>query len=221
MRRSLPETVGIGETTHYLDGSPGLTPENAPATAGNGTFTVAGLFRYDGGSTSSPLWATGDYSGSNTSVALQYTGAGTNLELAWGAEGADRWRFNSGFSMTAGTWYFIAVTVKANGLTPIAHMWIGEGGVLVDKIAGVAYAKTAGSPTQTPAVVSAPMHLGLLSGPSSVNASYAGLYIYDREISYSEAQLMFSTFKANMAARGETLNPTSRQLPGVRRRFQR
>jgi hypothetical protein len=204
---STPQTVAIGVANQYLGGTPGLTLTNAPTgMQGNGTFTVAGIFRYDGGSTTAPLWITGDVSSSSTSVALQYTGAGTNLELGWGPTTANRWRFNSGFSMTSGSWYFIACTVQANGATPVAHMWTGVGGTLVDKIAGVSRASTGGSQTQTPNVAATPMSLGMYTGSSgSVNASYAGLFVYNRALGQAEVGLMYNTMKAKMAARKETL----------------
>ena len=139
-------------------------------------------------------------------VGLQYSSTGTNLELGWGTVSANRWRFNSGLSMVAGNWYFIACTVQANGATPIAQMWMGSDGALVDKIAGVSRAATGGGPTQPPGVVAAPMSLGLYPGSgSSVNASYAGLFVYNRALGQSEVGLMYRTVKAKMAARGVTL----------------
>jgi hypothetical protein len=210
MRNSQAQTVAYGEANQYLDGHPGLTYQNAPsAMAGNGTYSVAGLFRFNGPSSrNAPLWFTGDYSSTNTSVALQYGVDGANLELAWNTNArGDRWRFNSGFTMLPGTWYFIAVTVQANGATPIAHMWVSQPGSMVDKIADVPFAKTGGSPTQTPNVTAAPMCLGLATGGvgGNANASYAGLYIYNRVLSYSEVQVMYTALKRDMVRRAERL----------------
>jgi hypothetical protein len=173
---------------------------------GNGTFTVAGVFRIDASSYGmTPFWTTGDDSSSNTRVSLSYYGGAPSLELAWGLNG-DRWRYNSGFAPSTNQWYFIACTVQANGATPIGHMWTGIGGALVDKIAGVSRAATGGSPTQTPNVVATPLVLGTAIGDSyTTNASYGGLFVYGRALSRPEVGLMYRTVKAKMAARGVTV----------------
>jgi hypothetical protein len=205
MLHDMPQTAAIGATQTQPGG---LTPENAPAAMqGNGSFTVAGVFRYDSAAYGQvPLWYTGDFSGTNTAVALSYPSAsGGPLELGWGIN-SNRWRFNSGFTMTAGTWYFIACTVQANGATPVAHMWMGSAGVLVDRLEGVTRASTGGSPAQTPNVSSGPLYLGYSADNSHIaNASYAGLYVYGRAITQAEAGLMYRTLKVKMAARGVTI----------------
>jgi hypothetical protein len=201
-----PQTIAIGATK---SATAGLTLQSAPAAMqGNGTFSVAGVFRYDGGGFNQvPIWMTGDYSGSNTMVALSYPSAsGGPLELGWGVN-ANRWRYNSGFSLTAGNWYFITCTVQANGATPIAHMWVGVGGSLVDKIAGVSRAATGGTPVQTPNVAATPLVLGFdsVGATHTVKGSYAGLFVYNRALGQSEIGLMYQTVKAKMALRGVTL----------------
>jgi hypothetical protein len=120
---------------------------------------------------------------------------------------ANRWRYNSGFSLTAGNWYFITCTVQANGATPIAHMWVGVGGSLVDKIAGVSRAATGGTPVQTPNVAATPLVLGFdsVGATHTVKGSYAGLFVYNRALGQSEIGLMYQTVKAKMALRGVTL----------------
>ena len=68
--------------------------------------------------------------------------------------------------------YFIACTVQANGATPTAHMWMGVGGSVADKLAGISRTSTGGTPAQTPNVVAAPLTLGNDPGQSaSANAS--------------------------------------------------
>src|SRR5215467_3527568 len=105
------------------------------------------------------------------------------------------------------TGYFFAVSVYSNGATHIAYMWVSHRGSMVDKIADVPFAKTGGSPTQTPNVTAAPMCLGLATGGvgGNANASYAGLYIYDRVLSYPEVQLMYATLKKDMVRHAEKL----------------
>jgi hypothetical protein len=204
MTHDQPQTIASA-ATHASTG--GLTPQNAPAAMqGNGTFTVAGVFRIDASSYGmTPFWTTGDDSSSNTRVSLSYYGGAPSLELAWGLNG-DRWRYNSGFAPSTNQWYFIACTVQANGATPIGHMWTGIGGALVDKIAGVSRAATGGSPTQTPNVVATPLVLGTAIGDSyTTNASYGGLFVYGRALSRPEVGLMYRTVQAKMAARGVTV----------------
>ena len=73
----------------------------------------------------------------------------------------------------------------------------------MDEIAGVTYAKTGGSPTQTPNVVSGPLVLGTDSGTAiTLNASYAGLLVYNRALSVAECQGLYRTFKTKMSERG-------------------
>ena len=205
VQHETPQTIAIA-AAHPTTG--GLTPVNAPtAMQGNGTFTVAGVFRYNvAGFNQVPLWFTGDNSGTNTGVALSYSNnGGTNLELGWGVS-ANRWRYNSGFSLVPGNWYFIACTVEANESTPIAHMWIGIGGSIVDKIKGVTRSSTGGNPVQTPNVAAAPLLLGAEPGNThTVSASYASLFVYSRALAQAEAGLMYETLKTKMAARGVVL----------------
>jgi hypothetical protein len=132
------------------------------------------------------------------------TGAGP--ELAWWGNNAGYWKYSSAFALVPGNWYFIAGTVQANGDTPIAHLWIGVGGALVDKFEGVARTVTGGNPAQTPNVAAAPLSLGTEPGQNSTtNASYASLFVYSRALEQAEAGLMYQTLKKKMADRGVTL----------------
>jgi hypothetical protein len=175
---------------------------------GNGSYSVVGVFRRDAGTAYNvvPFWLAGS-TGPGATIALGYAGAdGSNLELGWGLYG-DRWRYNSGFTLPAGNWYFIACTVQANGANPTAHMWMGIGGALVDKLAGISRTETGGSSaTATPNVTAAPLRLGTdLGSGQTANASYASLFVYGRPLSQAEVGLMYTTMKAKMAARGVTL----------------
>ena len=201
----VPQTIAIGAANAATGG---YTFQNAPAAMqGNGTFTVAGVFRLD--STSGtydavPLWYTG--SGASTAVGLQYQHDGSGLEISWGGAWDNRYRYLSTFALTAGNWYFITCTVQANGGTPIAQMWIGVGGSLVDKLSGISRTSTGGTPTQTPNVAATPLSLGSGNGNShTVDASYAGLFVYGRALGQAEVGLMYQTMKKKMAARGVTL----------------
>ena len=201
MMHETPQTIAIGTAA---TANAGLTLQNAPtAMQGNGTFTVAGVFRVDAARTA-PLWFTGDYSGDNTAVSLGLS-AGAHLSLDWGT--GNHWRYYGSFAPAIGNWYFIAATVQASGATPIAHVWVGVGGVLVDEIAGVTRAVSGGTPTQTPNTTAAPFRLAfdVAGTPNSNNASYASLFIHGRALGQAEVGLMYRTVKAKMAARGVTL----------------
>jgi hypothetical protein len=182
--------------------------QNIPASLqGNASYTIAGVFRYDGGQYGKPgIWMIGN-GNATTSVSLNCDVGGANLELAWGGEGVNRWRFNSGFTITPGNWYFVTATVQANGDTPVAHLWVGVGGSLIDKIAGVAYASTGGTPTKTPNVSAAPLGLNMIDGNQGNRGflSYASLFVYSRPLGQAEVGLMYNTMKTNMTVRGVTV----------------
>jgi hypothetical protein len=202
MSHETPQTIAIGASAPT---NAGLTSANIPAAMrGNSSYTVAGVFRVDAARTA-PLWFGGDYSGDNTAVALGLYG-GANLSLSWGFAG-NNWRYYGSFAPTIGNWYFIATTVQANGNTPIAHVWVGVGGALVDEIAGVTRTVSGGAPTQTPNVAAAPLRLNADASttPASNNASYASLFIHGRALERAEVGLMYDTLKAKMASRGVTL----------------
>ncbi len=204
-----PQTVAIGAAkTGGSGGTNGYTALNAPAAMqGNGTFTVATVFMRTSTGGAGGIWSTGDGSGTNTALSLSYDSAtGANLELGWGYHNsANRWRINSGFMLPMSTWYFIAVTVQANGVSPIAHLWVGDNGMLVDKFAGVPRVQV-GTATPTPAVSAAPLLLGNEGdSSSSANGGYSGLFVYSRALGQAEIGLIYNTMKARMAARGVTV----------------
>jgi hypothetical protein len=208
MMHETSQTIAIGTAA---TATAGLTPQNAPAAMqGNGTYTVAGVFRIDAtGFDQVPFWATGDGAATNAQVSLSYSNStGGPLQLIWSNSAQfpnNRWMFNSGFTPTIGSWYFIACTVQANGATPIARMWTGIGGALVDKIAGVSRTQV-GSATQTPNVSATPLRLGMgTGGTHHTSGSYAGLFVYSRALGRAEVGLMYQTVKAKMAAQGVTL----------------
>jgi hypothetical protein len=206
MAHETSQTIAIGAAATT---TAGLTPLSAPAAMqGNGTFTVVAVFRRNATAFDQvPIWLTGNYSGSNTMVSLSYPNfTGGPLELGWGAS-VNRWRYLSNFTLVQGNWYFIASTVQANGANPAGHMWVGNGGVLVDQIAGVTRTSTGGTPVQTPNVAAAPLTLGFDSAGAthSLYGSYAGLYVYCRALGQAEVGLVYRTLKANLAARGVAL----------------
>lgn len=199
---------GYGMRYTTVQKNTNYTTANAPSfVRGNGTFTVAGVFRYDSATfIQGPLWVMGDASGSNTEVALSMTNScGCNLEVGWGVN-ANRWRYLSTFTMTPGIWYFMAVTVTAGSPNPTSHMYVGVAGSIVDEINGVSRTSTGGTPTQIPNVVASPLVLGLEPGQTnSVNASYAGIAVHSGASSLSDVTLMYNTMKSNLAGRGVTV----------------
>lgn len=175
---------------------------------GNGTYTVVSVFRRDAGFSfgQTPIWVAGDNSGSNTEVAVSYDStAGANLELGWGVSN-NRWRYVSPFTMTAGNWYFVATTVTAGSPNPLASIWVGVGGSLVDEISGVSRTSTGGTPTQTPNVASTKFNIGLENGSTTnITGSYASMFAYDRVLNTTELNLLYQSMITKMAARGITL----------------
>jgi hypothetical protein len=173
---------------------------NAPAAmTGDGTFSVAGVYRFDT-SAYNPVWMTGD---SNTSLAhsvgLSMTSTG-KLSMEWGSQYQYKYATTATFVPTTGQWYFIAASVTAGGAV---KLWTGVSGVLVDELAGIARIPTpaGGSPVQTPAVTAAPLWLaGNAAG--SANVSYAGLWIYDHALLSVEAQVLYQAAKIKMRERG-------------------
>jgi hypothetical protein len=172
--------------------------QNAPgAMQGNGSYTVAGVFRYDSGQYDdmTPLWSTGDSSGDNTLVGLYYkANTANNLTLSW----IGRAFVAPSFTMTTGSWYFIAATVQANGSTPAAHIWTGASGTLTDIIAGVS---RSGTGTATPNVSAFPLRMM----PTRGSVSYAGLMVYNRALSPLDCAALYQGFKAKMAERRVTV----------------
>jgi len=172
--------------------------QNAPsAMQGNGSYTVATIFRYDSGQFDdyTGIWQTGNSSSDNTQVGLSYkANTADHLTLSW----IGRSFTAPSFTMTAGDWYFITTTVQANGSTPTAHIWAGASGALTDIIAGVS---RAGSGTATPNVAAGP----LILMPSRGEVSYAGLMVYNRALSNAEVQSLYQSFKSKMAERGVTV----------------
>lgn len=178
MRHETPDTIGTAGIPNF-----NLSATNAPqAMQGNGTYTVAGVFRYDSGSNGA-LWSTGGAS-------LQYGTSGAGLTFAWGGNS-----LTSSFNLAAGNWYFIALTVVTNGANPIVKAWVGNAGKVQDKMVG---ATRTGS--TAPSISAAPMILG-----SRANASFAWFSVHSRALGQSEVDLMYRTAKAKMAARGVTL----------------
>ena len=202
-----PQTAAIGSArTGGSGGTGGYTPLNATALQGNASYTVVALVNRHATGGAGAVWSTGDNSSTNTALSLSYdSGTGANLELGWGYHGSpNRWRINSGFTLAASTWYFLAVGVQASGTTPVAHLWAGDSGLLVDKFAGVSRTQV-GTANPLPNVTAAPLNLGNDGSSNSANLFFSGLYVYGRALSQAEVGLMYTTMRAKMAARGVTL----------------
>jgi hypothetical protein len=176
--------------------------QNAPAAMqGNGTFTVAGVFRSDE-ATHGAIWATGNPAGDNAAVELVLQDTTSYLGLDWGSRYYGHRYFHSGFAPTPGTWYFIAAVVTAGSTAPAANLWVGVGGVLTDELSGVS---RGGSGTVTPAVTATPLVLGYDASSIGPSESYAGLLVYNRALSYMECASLYQSFKIKMAERDVTV----------------
>ena len=183
--------------------------QNANFATGNSTFTIALVFRYDSnpGGGYYPIWNVGTESNDHSIVTLSFLGAGTNLSIQWALSSYWSYAYNSAYTLTAGNWYFAAVTIKGTTLDPTAHLWLGNSGKLTDMIAAVSRTPNGGSPTQLPNVVAGPLSLGTSPQETAQtpNASYASLFAYSRDLTRFEIDAIYQTMKKKMALRGVTI----------------
>jgi hypothetical protein len=209
-------------TGHYrtFTNAISLVPANAPAAMqGNGSFSVVGVYRYEGATPYSrcgSMWATGDPTAVGNKMVLMCQVNG-KIELDWNQAGQAHSQYLANFTFPNTTnWYFIATTVQAqtgcgSNCTPTANIWVGGAvtpGVLVDVNAGVSWTGVLGTPSPlTPRVAAGPLVLGLSGYGQSDGSSmtHASMMVYNRALTYPEVQLMYRSMKVKMAARGITL----------------
>lgn len=200
-----------GESSGYA------TSQSAPsAMLGNGSYSVVGVYRYEGvtNSHTGGIWSAGD----GMPVSLNQMNG--NLVLDWGGYYSPRYHYVTNFTFpNYSDWYFIAVTVQAqtggcgSNCAPKASVWVGGAatpGVLSNVNAGVAYtAAGGGTPTMTPNVGAGPFVIGMNStggGDQSSIMSYATTMVYSRALTYPEVQMMYQSMSTKMAARRVTLD---------------
>jgi hypothetical protein len=180
---------------------------NAPAAMqGNGTFSVAGVFRMDGTSGGSVFWQTGDTSPGNAAVILDASlnvVSNNYLTVDWGF--GNRYQSKSAFIPTIGNWYYMNLVITAGTPDPTVKLWVGINGTLTDVLSGIPRTVVGGSPPQTPNVTAAPIKLGGPFYGHVANASYAGLLVYSRALSDAESAGLYQSFKIKMPERGITL----------------
>lgn len=184
---------------------------NAPsAMAGNGTYSVVNVVRYDGGAPSgkySGIWSTGSSSGTaNTAVQLAVFSSGAAI-LIWNADSQPAYAYGPTFTFTSTNWYFVVTTVTAatGGNCPAVSVWVGQSGTITDTNAGHTCVQEFSASTKTPAVTASPLVLGLSVDGYAMPASHATTMIYDRVLSSVDVQRMYGVMKTQMAARGVTL----------------
>lgn len=201
---------GYGPQFKSVNSISNWTETNAPAAmTGNGTFTVASVFRMDTDNfTAAPVWWTGDASGTNTGIGLI---AGNVFDkpfrIAWGSNTQNHYQLLTAFTPVLGNWLFCATTIQANGASPITHLWCGVSGALVDLAAGIGRTVTGGTPIATPAVAAAPLRFAR-EAPTvtdNINASYGMIMVGSKVFSYPELQVMYNSAKIAMARRGVTV----------------
>jgi hypothetical protein len=225
------KTSDPGYGGHFHTAPFGATPgaiQNAPAAMqGNGSYSVVGVYRYEGTTAfgrPGGIWSTGAVSTSDNTM-IEFNQAGGRLELDWGATDRPHYQYVSNFAFPNFTnWYFIAVTVQAQtscgaNCTPTARVWVGGAatpGVLADAMAGAAYTAAAGTnpavSTKTPNVAAGPLVLGYNAhgdtyggvGQATVMTN-ATTMVYGRALTYPEVQSMYLSMKAKMKERGVTL----------------
>jgi hypothetical protein len=204
------------------------TAQNAPsAMQGNGSYSVVGVYRYEGATPFNRpggIWSTGTITNSDNTM-IEFNQVNGKVELDWGATSKPHYQYLSNFAFPNFTnWYFIAVTVQAQAgcganCTPAAKVWVGGAvtpGVVTDANAGVSYT-AAGSTTpvvatKTPNIGAGPLVLGLnADGDTYAHAGQAMIgttattMVYSRALTYPEVQLMYESLKAKMKERGVTL----------------
>ena len=173
-----------------------------PAMLGNGSYSVVGVYRYDG---VSPYRSVGIWSAGSETVLNERTG---NLILDHGP-----YHFVTNFTFpNTSNWYFVTVTVQAQtgscgaNCVPTARVWVGGAvtpGVLTDVNSGVS-----GGSTSTPNVGAGAFLIGSNkagSGQDSPVMSYAATMVYSRALTSPEVQMIYRSMKVKMAARGVTL----------------
>lgn len=191
----------------------------SPAMLGNGSYSVMGVYRYEGVTNYRPggIWSAGTASSSdNASVALNQNSG--KLQLDWNGAYSPRYQYLANFTFpNYSNWYFMAVTVQAQtggcgaNCVPTARIWVGGAvipGQLTDVNAGVAYTSANSPATKTPNVSAGPFVMGINgtgSGADSSIMSYATTMVYSRALTYPEIQMMYRSMMAKMAARGVTL----------------
>ena len=180
--------------------------QNAPsAMQGNGTFTVAGVFRIDSSPYNAPFWETGNPLGNGSQAVGGQVNSAGNLGVWWSNDNVYGYVTQGTYAPTVTNWYFMAHVLTAGTPNPSTNLWVGVGGALLDKLAGVSRASTGDSPSQTAAVTATPLIVGNFGVSPSLNASYAALLVYDHAFSLQEAKVLYQVLKTKMAARGITV----------------
>jgi len=195
--------------------------QNAPAAMqGNGSYSVVGVYRYDGVTPFNWLggiWSTGIPSG-NDNTMIEFGQRNGKIQLDWNGTYLPHYQYLANFTFPNFTdWYFIAVTVQAqtscgSDCVPVAKIWVGGAstpGVLADVNAGVGYTlaspTTPAAATKTPNVSAGPLIIGSNAHNDQSTMSFATTMVYDRPLTPAEVQLMYESMKVKMKARGVTL----------------
>lgn len=183
---------------------------NAPsAMQGNGTYTVASVFSYAGGSPAFRLggiWSTGANSGSNNTAAQLVTFSGGQLALTWNGDLGPAYTYGTNFTFTTGNWYFIATTVTAatGGNCAATSIYVGTSGSVTDRATTCAVGGTPAS-SKTPNVSASPFVVGLSVEGDTTPGRHALTMIYNRALTSGEVATLYGQAVTLMAARGITL----------------
>jgi hypothetical protein len=198
-----------------------LTVGAVPALEGNSSYTLMTAiqiftdtpFNRDGG-----VFTYGLANGGVDNTMLSLDQRNRSFRVNWNSIGGPHYQFLSSFTATMNNWYFVALTIQAQGggcgsnCTPTAHLWVGglsTGGKLGDSLAGVSYTNSPqAAATKTPAVASGPFWLGNnqnACGGYQSYANFAYLGIYSVALSQAEVDLAYKTLKTKLATRSITL----------------
>jgi hypothetical protein len=178
------------------------TSISAPsAMLGNGSYSVVGVYRYQG---DSPYRKVGIWSGGNATALNVLHGT---LLLDHGV-----YHYTTSFTFVPNNWYFVVATVQAQAggcgasCVPTARVWVGGAtapGVIADVNSGVS-----GGSTATPTVGAGPFLIGTNTtgdGQDSPLMTYATVMVYDRPLTQAEVGFMYQSMKTKMKQRGVTL----------------
>ncbi|MEO8596822.1 MAG: hypothetical protein ABI759_26115 [Candidatus Solibacter sp.] len=205
--------------TFRTDSNGFTTLAGAPAAMlANGSYSVVGVYRYNSPTPfhkNAGIWAAGT-GGAGDNAAVSFAQADGRIVMGWNGNSNPRYQYSTNFTMTAGNWYFVAATVKAqtgcgSNCTPTVSIWVGGAtapGALQDVNAGIAYTAANSPTTKTPAVTAGPFVLGTTPtyrGQSTSGMSFASLMVYDRALTNTEVQFMYRSMRPKMAAKSVTL----------------
>ena len=202
--------------TSLLSGNFAFGVRNATTLQGNSSYTVAGVYRMEALTNFSRpggLWSTGDPTSVSDNPLVELNQVNGTLQLDWGGTAASHYHYVGTVTLALNNWYNVIVSVQAatGGNCPVAHVWVGVGGALVDALAGASCVAVGSPATKTPNVAASPLVIGLNSYTASGDlgepfiGTNATLMVYNRAFNVVDAQFWYNSMKKKAKDRGITL----------------